>query len=85
MAPGRLRAALALVALVLLPSFGAAQSTKYKKGDAVPLFANKVRPRRGDASDGDICLDRHRPAERGRGCRRREGAGAGAGISGRAG
>ena len=53
MAPGRLRAALALVALVLLPSFGAAQSTKYKKGDAVPLFANKVRPRRGDASDGD--------------------------------
>jgi len=39
-----LRAALALVALVLLPSFGAAQSTKYKKGDAVPLFANKVGP-----------------------------------------
>ena len=37
--------AAAAVALVLLPSFGAAQSTKYKKGDAVPLFANKVRPR----------------------------------------
>ena len=35
--------AVALVAL-LLPSYGAAQSTKYKKGDAVPLFANKVRP-----------------------------------------
>jgi hypothetical protein len=27
---------------LLLPSPGAAQSTKYKKGDQVPLFANKV-------------------------------------------
>ena len=38
--------AVGVVALItlLLPSYGAAQSTKYKKGDAVPLFANKVRP-----------------------------------------
>ena len=31
-----------LATLLLLPSYGAAQSTKYKKGDQVPLFANKV-------------------------------------------
>jgi hypothetical protein len=35
--------AVSVVFLALaLPSPGAAQSTKYKKGDQVPLFANKV-------------------------------------------
>lgn len=42
---GGMDRAVAVVALIvlLLPSYGVAQSTKYKKGAAVPLFANKVR------------------------------------------
>lgn len=39
----RRKAAVTAVSVVLfLASPGAAQSTKYKKGDQVPLFANKV-------------------------------------------
>jgi hypothetical protein len=49
--------AVALSAL-LLPSYGAAQSTKYKKGDAVPLFANKVRPPPASSRAGHVAVHR---------------------------
>ena len=41
-AMGRTLVAVAALLVVLLPRDAAAQSTKYTKGDPVPLYANKV-------------------------------------------
>ena len=41
-AMGRTLVAVAALLAVLLPRDAAAQSTKYTKGDPVPLYANKV-------------------------------------------